>query len=91
MRTPSPCLPDPRVLQVQGGDRIRILTPGGGGYGPPEGVHGQQHDGAEAQQQAEAADSQVAAARRRSGGVEFSAPVRDGGSLQRYARHQKTV
>lgn len=24
------------TIQAQGGDRIRILTPGGGGYGPPE-------------------------------------------------------
>lgn len=83
-----------RAVQVQGGDRIRILTPGGGGFGPAEGAPGQQqHSGgaAEVQQLVAAVDSQVAAKRRRTGSAEFSVPLRDGGSVQRYVQNQETA
>lgn len=82
------------TVRVQGGDRIRILTPGGGGYGPPDGAEGLGQDGGGAagvQQLAAAVDSQVTAKRLRTGSEEFSAPVRDGGSVQQYARNQETV
>lgn len=74
------------TVQVQGGDRIRILTPGGGGYGPVRGAARLAAD------EAAAAEAQLAAklAGRR-GTDEFSAPLRDGGSVQQYTRNQETV
>lgn len=76
---------------MEGGDRLRILTPGGGGYGPPQATA----DG-EASGDGEAAALAVAvSSRARRGGAggeeEFSAPVRDGGSVQQYTRMQETV
>ena len=40
---------------------------------------------------AQAVSSKVEAKRRRTGGGEFSAPVRDGGSVAAYVRNQETV
>ena len=79
--------------QVEGGDCIRILTPGGGGFGPPTADAACAAAAAgDGDALAAAAEGQVAAAkRRRSGGSEFSAPLRDGGSVQRYTRDQETV
>lgn len=74
------------TVQVDGGDRIKILTPGGGGYGPPEGVVEVQ--AAQAAALAAAVDSKLAGRR---DGAEFSVPVRDGGSVQQYVRNQETV
>jgi hypothetical protein len=71
---------------VEGGDCIRILTPGGGGFGPPPG--GEAAPEGDSGKLAAAAGQ---AERRRASGAEFSAPVRDGGSVQRYSRDQETV
>ena len=91
------------TVQVEGGDRIQILTPGGGGYGPPDSAAAAAAaaDGREEQQQqlgteagvslAEAVSSKVEAKRRRTGSGDFSAPVRDGGSVAAYVRNQETV
>ena len=84
------------TVEVEGGDRIQILTPGGGGYGPPEaaadGGEEQQHmEGEAGAALAQAVSSKVEAKRRRTGGGEFSAPVRDGGSVAAYVRNQETV
>ena len=74
------------TLAVEGGDRLRILTPGGGGYGPPpEGEAGATDDGDEA------AATAAASGKRRRGGSPFTVPVRDGGSVQQYVRNQETV
>lgn len=93
------------TVQVQGGDRLRILTPGGGGYGPlsaaAEGdaaageVRGTAAAGTEeaaaAADEAALVDRKLASKRQRAGSGEFSAPVRDGGSVQQYTRAQETV
>ncbi|PRW57398.1 5-oxoprolinase [Chlorella sorokiniana] len=76
------------TVQVEGGDRLRILTPGGGGYGPPQAPADGDGD---AEVAALAAAVSGRAKRRRTGGDEFSAPVRDGGSVQQYTRMQETV
>ena len=80
------------ALQVEGGDRIRILTPGGGGYGPPpersEGAGGGSDGGADAA----AAERGVAARQARVGAArEASAPVREGGSVAEFQRSQESV
>ncbi|GAB4819425.1 hypothetical protein N2152v2_006471 [Parachlorella kessleri] len=71
------------TVQVDGGDRIQLLTPGGGGYGPPQSSwqHTGGTDGTSGQQ----------LQRRRTGSNEFSVPVRDGGSVHQYLRNQETV
>lgn len=82
------------TVQVEGGDRLRILTPGGGGYGPcaSSGSSGAPAS-AEAAASAAAVERKLAArlGRGGGGGAEFSAPVRDGGSVQQYVRNQETV
>ena len=65
------------TVQVEGGDRLRILTPGGGGYGAPPGE--QQRGVGEA-----AAPLPRATA-------EFSAPVRDSGSVHQWTRDAESV
>ena len=101
------------TVRVDGGDRLRILTPGGGGYGPPDLAAAAGGDGgygppdlaaaaggdggggaeeaAAAVGDAAAAERAAAAKRRRTGSGEFSAPLRDGGSVHEYARAQETV
>ncbi|KAL4856136.1 5-oxoprolinase [Chlorella vulgaris] len=74
------------TVQMQAGDRIRILTPGGGGYGPPEGAAQAQAE--EAAAAAAAVETRLAA---RGGAPEFSVAVRDSGSVQQYVRNQETV
>lgn len=84
------------TVRVEGGDRLRILTPGGGGYGPPDAAAA---DGGGSVAATAAADGGDAAAaeraaavrRQRAGSAEPSAPLRDGGSVQEYARAQETV
>ena len=80
----------PLDTQVEGGDRLRILTPGGGGYGPPQALPDGEGSG-EGEEAAALAAAVSSRARRRTGGEEFSAPVRDGGSMQQYTRTQETV
>jgi 5-oxoprolinase (ATP-hydrolysing) len=84
------------TVQVEGGDRIQILTPGGGGYGPPEaaavcGEEQQQNESEAGAALADAVSSKVEAKRRQTGSGEYSAPVRDGSSVAAYVRNQETV
>lgn len=67
-------------MQVEGGDRLRLETPGGGGYGPPSGT-------------ADPRATTTAKKRQRlgAGAEEFSVPVRDSGSVLQYTRNQETV
>lgn len=76
--------------QVEGGDHIQILTPGGGGYGPPPGAE-EGDAGGDGEAVALAAVVSGMARRRRAASGEFSAPLRDGGSVQQYTRAQETV
>ena len=73
------------TVQVEAGDRVQILTPGGGGCGPPE-----QEGGTERSPLA-ALVASLAAARQRVSAGEASAPVRDGGSVQRYRSVQESA
>ena len=88
-------------VEMQGGDRIRILTPGGGGYGPPDGdgdvnTAPTSSDGGGGagsvggdgrhRQRVEVALAAAVAGR---GGETFSAPLRDGGSVAEYRRGQE--
>lgn len=73
------------TVQVEAGDRVQILTPGGGGCGPPK-----QEGGAESAPLAVLVAS-LATKRRRASAGEASAPVRDGGSVQRYRSDQESA
>lgn len=78
------------TVEVQGGDKIMLLTPGGGGYGPPA----EERNGADAaRQDLLAAVNGLEALRLKiAGGAEFSAPRREGGgSVQAYTLAQETV
>jgi hypothetical protein len=70
------------MAQMEGGDRIQLLTPGGGGYGPPpdQPTDGSSGDGAALPHK-----------RRQAGSQEFTVQVRDSGSVQQYIRNQETV
>jgi 5-oxoprolinase (ATP-hydrolysing) len=80
------------TVEVAGGDRILLLTPGGGGCGPAE---GQEDGGKGAQRQREellAAVDGLEALRRRAGGGAGASPSRSGGgSVQQYLRAQETA
>ena len=78
------------TVEVESGDRIMLLTPGGGGYGPPE----EERNGADhAKQDLLAAVNGLEALRlKNAGGEEFSAPRREGGgSVQAYRLAQESV
>ena len=77
-------------VEMQGGDRLRILTPGGGGYGPPDGGGDGEVEAGDGHRQRVAA-ALAAAGARQAGRAEFSAPVRDGGSVAEYRRGQETA
>jgi 5-oxoprolinase (ATP-hydrolysing) len=73
------------TVEVQGGDRIMLLTPGGGGFGPEPGGDG--IDGIDSIKREERSNSDLLAAvdglealrLKNAGGKVFSAPVREGG------------
>lgn len=79
------------TVEVKGGDRIMLLTPGGGGYGPS--VLGQKQQDDQNESDLLAAVSGLEALRvRNAGGKVFSAPVRDGGgSVSAYIRAQENA
>lgn len=84
------------TVEVQGGDRIMLLTPGGGGYGPAEeGAPKGRADGGKEEDKTDdllAAVNGLEALRMAAkGGAEFSAPVRDGGSVAGYRRAQESA
>jgi 5-oxoprolinase (ATP-hydrolysing) len=67
------------TVEVQGGDRIMLLTPGGGGYGPST-ADGGEEEGEHSNSDLLAAVNGLEALRlKNSGGKVFSAPVREGG------------
>ncbi|DBA91131.1 hypothetical protein WJX77_000744 [Trebouxia sp. C0004] len=73
-------------VQVKAGDRIRILTPGGGGFGAPE--DGEAADYREGENQG----VEKAVADRAAKWVkEHSAAVRSGGSVARYTSEQESA
>jgi 5-oxoprolinase (ATP-hydrolysing) len=82
------------TVEVQGGDRIMLLTPGGGGYGPPL-VHenGQKQQEDQNEPDLLAAVNGLEALRiRNAGGKVFSAPGRvGGGSVGAYKAAQENA
>jgi len=82
------------TVEVQGGDRIILLTPGGGGYGPPSVLdNGQkQHKDENESDLLAAVDGLEALRIRNAGGKVFSAPVRvGGGSVGAYKTAQENA
>ncbi len=71
------------IVNVQGGDRIRILTPGGGGYGVPHGAHKEKGHHVDDRDGGKQLGGHAEG--------EWSAPVRMSGSVMQYKAQQESA